>query len=307
MYILSCFDGISCGQIALEKSNIKIENYFASEVKKYAIDLVRRRYPKTIQLGNIESVNYINGVFEVQRESGSWLTVPGIYQIDLVIGGSPCKGGSRVNRKRDGLLHPESILFYEYIRLLRQCQKSNKNVYFLLENVAGNVDFISTITKELGVKPLKLNSKLVSAQTRDRLYWTNIPVNSLPPKKTFTTKDVFTNEMPEDLIISDTRALWLKSESGQRSVKKGYTKINPYPRAGCIMASGHKKWNETYIEKDGIIRHLSINELEKLQTIPIDYCKGLSYAEAYDVIGDGWTVDIISHIFNHLPNKFKKP
>jgi len=137
----------------------------------------------------------------------------------------------------------------------------------------------------------------VSAQNRPRYYWTNIPNIKQPQDKGITTLDVFDYSGAE---IPSNRLAWLLGESGIKSRKKGYTRVNPYPKSGCLTANGHRKWNENYLERDGVYRFLSIGELEKLQTVPEGYCKTLSYDDAYDVLGDGWTVDVIAHIFGYL-------
>lgn len=284
MNVLSLFDGMSCGRIALQRAGKKVDNYFASEIKSHAINLVKVRYPETLQLGD---VRYIQAD-----------TIPCV--IDLFLGGSPCKGISGLNQNKEGLEHNESVLFWQYLRLLKDIKNINPDVKFILENVPGQKEAIKTITKELGVKPIKLNSSLVSAQNRPRLYWTNIQVTSIPKSKLLTTTDVFSTDMPEELLATEGRIKWLASESGKRSVEKGYTRINPYPKSGCITANGHKKWNENYIYREGKYRYLSIHELERLQTLPEGYCNGLTYDDAYDLIGDGWTVDIIAHIFSFL-------
>ena len=273
--VLSLFDGLSCGQIALNRVGIEYDNYFASEIKSHAIKCTQNNYPNTIQLGSILNVK------------GSDLP-----KIDLLIGGSPCKGISRLNKNQEGLEHAESKLFWEYIRLLEEV----KPKYFLLENTHGNKDATEIITKTLGVKPISINSKLVSAQNRPRYYWTNIKGVNHPNDKKITTKDVFDFN---GQIADKCRIDWLTSESGKKSINKGYTRVNPYPKSGCLTANGHKKWNENYLLKDGVYRYLSINELEKLQTLPIGYTSVLNYNEAYDCIGDGWTVDIIAHILKY--------
>lgn len=297
--VLSLFDGMSCGQIALERANVKVDDYVASEIKKHGIQITKKNYPNTIHIGDVRKVSVTNIGIEVDISPGH-IRVVGIIP-DLLIGGSPCKGISRLNQNQEGLLHDESILFWEYVRILRQAQLVNPKIKFLLENTHGESNATKTITKELGVKPIKLCSSLVSAQNRPRLYWTNIPVNTLPEYKNITTKDVFDDDMPEELLLSEGRIKWLNNESGKRSVEKGYTRINPYPKSGCITANGHKKWNCNYIYKDGKYRVLSIRELERLQTLPEGYCNGLSYNDAYDLIGDGWTIDVIAWIFKHLP------
>lgn len=296
--VLSCFDGMSCGQIALERAGIKVDGYFASEIKDSAIGLVKQRYPGTIHLGDVRNVYYTNMGIEVDEDESN-VRILGV-NIDLLIGGSPCKGISKLNQKQQGLGHKESILFWQYLRILKEIQKVNPAVKFLLENTQGQKESIRIITKELGVRPLKFNSSMVSAQNRIRLYWTNIPVNSLPQRKYLTTSDVFSDDMPEDLLVTEGRLKWLTNESGKKSIEKGYTRINPYPKSGCITANGHRKWNENYIFRGGAYRYLSVSELEKLQTLPEGYCEGLSYNDAYDLIGDGWTVDIIAHILKHI-------
>lgn len=278
--VLSLFDGMSCGQIALERCGINVGKYFASEIKTHAINHVKRHYPDTIQLGNVKNVNGIN-----------------LGHIDLLIGGSPCRGVSRLNKNQEGLKHHESILFYEYYRILNEIRLTNPNVYFLLEITHGQKEATNTITEMMGVPKISVNSKLVSAQNRPRYYWTNIPRFTPPPDKGITTKDIF--DYSGD-IIPENRLKWLLSESGVKSVEKGYTRINPYPKSGCITASGHKKWNENYLFDGHNYRFLAISELEKLQTLPIGYCEGLSYDEAYDLIGDGWTIDIIVEFLKNL-------
>lgn len=292
--VLSLFDGMSCGQIALERAGIKVDNYFASEIKNHAIKVTQSNYPKTIQLGDVNNIHYTNYGLEIDAEMSMRVIGSGI---DLIIGGSPCKGISRMNQKQEGLLHKESILFWQYVRLLNEVKQVNPNVKFLLENTHGNKEATNKITEILGVVPININSKLVSAQNRPRYYWTNINNVSIPVDKGITTKDIF--DYSGD-IIKENRKKWLESPSGIKSVKKSYTRINPFPKAGCLTANGHKKWNENYLYKDGVYRFLSKKELEILQTIPPGYTDILTYDEAYDVIGDGWTVDVIAHIFNNL-------
>jgi DNA (cytosine-5)-methyltransferase 3A len=276
MNVLSLFDGISCGQIALNRANISYDNYYASEIKPHAIKCTLDNYPNTIQLGDILNLK------------GSDLP-----KIDLLIGGSPCKGISRLNKNQEGLEHSESRLFWEYIRLLDEV----KPKYYLLENTHGNKEATNTITETLGINPISINSKLVSAQNRPRYYWTNIPDIKQPLDKGITTNDIFDYS---GVLADECRVRWLNSESGKKSIKNGYTKVNPYPKSGCLTALGHKKWNENYLYRDGVYRYLSQNEIEKLQTLPVGYTKILSYNEAYDCIGDGWTVDVIAHILKNI-------
>ena len=218
-------------------------------------------------------------------------------KFDLLCAGSPCKGISRLNKNQEGLEHHESKLFWVYVETLEKLRVKNPNIIFLLENTHGNKDATNTITEFLGVKPISINSKLVSAQNRPRYYWTNIPNITQPIDKGITTKDVFdyTGE-----LAHECRVKWLTNESGIKSIANGYTKVNPFPKSGCLTANGHRKWNENYLLKDGAYRYLSQTEIEKLQTLPIGYTSNLSFDDAYDVIGDGWTVDVIAYIFSFL-------
>ena len=279
MNVLSLFDGMSCGRIALDRAGIKVDNYFASEIKKHAIKVSKENYPSILQLGDIEKIDlmYLKSL-----------------NIDLLIGGSPCKGISRLNQKQEGLLHKESRLFWRYLEIL----KAIKPKYFLLENTHGNKEATNIITEEMKCKPHSINSKLFTAQNRPRYYWTNIGFDTNIADKSITTKDILIDNNREEVSLNRLR--WITGKSGISSVKKGYTKVNPYPKSGCLTANGHKKWNCNYMEENGKYFYLTKNELERLQTIPIGYTDSLTYDEAYDVIGDGWTVDVIAHILSGI-------
>lgn len=286
MKVLSVFDGISCGRVALERLGLKDVMYYASEIKETALKVSRYHYPDTVHLGCVRDV-----------------VTSDLPIIDLFIGGSPCKGISRLNQKQNGLDHHESILFWEWMRIYKELKAINPGLKYLLENTPGNKAALNVITKELGHEPLRINSRIFTAQNRPRLYWTNLDVPAIPDDKGLTTKTLpmYIKQYYEDLpMVPDNRVRWLESESGKKSVRKGYTKINPYPKYGCITANGHKKWNENYLLIDGRYYFLSQFELEWLQTLPAGYTGQLSYEEAYDVIGDAWTVDVICHLFESL-------
>ena len=169
MNVLSLFDGMSCGRIALERCGIKVENYFASEIDKYAIKVAKANYPDMVHLGDVTQV--------------SRSKIPA--QIDLLIGGSPCQGFSFAGKQLN-FDDPRSKLFFEYVRLLKEL----KPKYFLLENVDLKQEYQDIISSLLGVEPIRINSNLVSAQNRDRLYWTNIPVINPPRNRGVLLKDV---------------------------------------------------------------------------------------------------------------------
>jgi len=177
MNVLSLFDGMSCGRIALERAGINISKYYACEIDKYAIKVAQANYPDTIQIGSVTDVMWPE-------------TFEGI-KIDLLIGGSPCQGFS-FSGKGLNFEDPRSALFWEYVRLLREC----KPKYFLLENVRMNQKSQDVITQALGVKPIHINSSLVSAQNRYRLYWTNIPFK-YPSDKGILMRDIL--QQPEEI------------------------------------------------------------------------------------------------------------
>lgn len=222
MNVLSLFDGMSCGQIALQIAGITVNNYFASEIDKAAISVTQHNYPNTIQLGSVVDV--------------CGLLLP---KIDLIIGGSPCQDISNLNKFKEGLDGEKSSLFYEYYRVWQECKSKNKDILFLLENVNGNKKAISDITKIMGVKPIKLNSKIVSGQNRNRLYWTNINVNSLPQNKYQSLQDILQKNVDEVYFLKDGRLKWLLGDSGWRSQKRRFTSIDS-KRAGCLTKRGGK-------------------------------------------------------------------
>lgn len=151
--VLSLFDGISCGQVALERAGIKVNNYFASEIDKHAIKVTQSNYPNTIQIGDVTKVKGAD-----------------LPKIDLLIGGSPCQGFSFAGKQLN-FNDIRSKLFFEFVRLLEE----TKPKYFLLENVKMKKEYQNIITEYLEVEPITINSNLLSAQNRTRYYWTNIP------------------------------------------------------------------------------------------------------------------------------------
>lgn len=269
MKVLSLFDGISCGQIALKKVGIEVEKYYASEIKEIAIKVTQNNFPNTIQLGDVCKL-------DLDKLEG----------VDLLIGGSPCQNLSIAQANRTGLKGDKSKLFWEYVRVLKYIQPK----YFLLENVArapkDDIDYISMV---LGVKPIRINSSLVSAQLRDRLYWTNIPGVTQPSDKNIKLQDILTSgytdrEKARCLLVSDSRPLQDKKRMLRRYYETGFTTL--------VF--------ENLEDKENSCRYFNQTELERLQTLPEGYTKELNRNQAANVIGDGWTVDVIAHIFKGL-------
>ena len=274
MNVLSLFDGMSCGQIALERAGIKVDNYFASEIKEHAIKVTQHNYPKTKQLGDITKIKY-----------------SGNHKIDLVIGGSPCQNFSNAqwNGQRNGLEGVKSGLFYEFIRVLNEVRTLNPNVLFLLENVKMKKEYEDVISSLLGVEPININSKLVSAGMRNRLYWTNIPNVEQPEKVDIKLKDILTS----GYTTKEKAFCLLESES--RPQKTNWKRFRRWRKKGFV--------NIVFEREDLNLFHnriLNQTELERLQTVPEGYTKILTRNEAACLLGDGWTVDVVAHIFRNI-------
>ncbi len=298
MNVLSLFDGISCGQVALERSGIKVDNYFASEIDKNAIKITQRNYPNTIQLGDV------NG-FE------SW----DLPQIALLIGGSPCTYWSNARAKGTGReITPDGIggtLFMQYVRVLKEL----KPKYFLYENNNSiSKDIKAFITKELGIEPIMINSALLSGQIRRRVYWTNIPNITQPKDKNIKLIDILDKQVNDKYYLSDKMKKYVMSSG----TKNFYVKpeINLEKARPLTTVPDKRAGTTTYISDDFInngnkdkIRRLTPIEYERLQTLPdnytyIDGSRGEN-KKRYKAVGNGWTVDVIAHIFSFIPKEKK--
>jgi len=340
--VLSLFDGMSCGQIALERAGIKVDNYFASEIKPHAIKVTQYNYPKTIQLGDVTEI-----------------TKDMLPNIDMVIGGSPCQDFSSANNNRLGLKGEKSKLFFEYLRILKEL----KPKYFLLENVVMDFMQSSFISDCLNCYPIRINSSLVSAQNRERFYWTNIGPSDVdlfynhicnipPPEDKFIQlkdilEDGFCNmNKSRSLLSSDSRPLATPTKMFHRYNDTGFTtcvfkdeqaymemlaahtksKINQINQINQVKEFGNNPHTENRIYSDvgkigtlttvnsynfkifskNKIRYLTQKELERLQTVPEGYTNIIKRNQAADCLGDGWTVEVIAYIFSFLPKEYKQ-
>lgn len=322
MNVLSLFDGMSCGRIALERAGVKVSNYFASEVDKYAIQVSKHNYPNIIHIGDVTQVSYKNGV--LYTENGEYQV-----QIDLVIGGSPCQGFSFAGKQLN-FEDERSVLFFEYLRILNEIKQCNPALKFLLENVRMRQDVKDEISRLLGVEPVFINSSLVSAQNRPRLYWSNIDFD-IPEDKGILLEHILEKEVDKKYFIKAGRLKWLQN-FGEVKEKDGYVSFNPH-KAKCLTARGEPSWNTTYILqwprgtnpgglksldgktpslttsswpannmllKEGIVRKLTPIECERLQTVPEGYTSCVSDTQRYKMLGNGWTIDVIAHILEGL-------
>lgn len=397
MNVLSLFDGMSCGQIALKELGIKVGKYYAAEIDKSAIQQTQHNFPKTVQLGSVTDVK-----------------AKSLEKIDLVIGGSPCQGFSFAGKQLN-FDDPRSALFFEFVRLWKEVKKINPNAKFLLENVNMAKEHLRVISEYMGVFPVRINSNLVSAQNRDRWYWTNIRTKDVglfeelwsdipqPEDRGILLKDILQDEseVDEKYNISN-RQMWRldigniknvgqisfkregvesdkaspllsrdykgipnfqmynvamtknyiqfdphnkghKSQVNRAYLKdgkhgslmasrcetktgvaikipeatsKGYAEIHPgecvdleHPnsktrrgrkmdtKSNCLMAAQN---SFTRYTEDLRLRRLTPTECSRLQTIPEWYEWVVSDTQIYTMLGNGWTVDVIKHIFSFL-------
>lgn len=267
--VLSLFDGISCGQLALQRAGISVANYYASEIDKHAIYTTQKHFPKTIQLGDVTTIDLNN-----------------LPKIDLLIGGSPCQGfsiaGSRLNFD-----DKRSALFFQYMRILSALREKNPNVFFLLENVKMEKNIEAKISELLGVSANYINSNEFSAQNRLRLYWCNWGIAKHIPVTT-TLADIVKEVNPNAVDLSVYR-------------NKSQTILATIYKENAKSMIKRNKWG-LLVNQNGVVRKLNVRECEMLQTLPLGYTNCISDTQAYKAIGNGWTVDVIVHIFNQMKN-----
>ena len=371
MNVLSLFDGMSCGRIALERLGIPVDNYYASEIDKYAIQVSQANYPDIIQVGDITELDLS--------------TLP---KIDLVMGGSPCQGFSFAG-KQLAFDDPRSALFFEFVR----CVKELKPKYFLLENVRMKKEYLDVISEYMGVEPIMINSAIVSAQNRVRYYWTNIPEIEQPEQRGIVLRDILENDAEEPMYSNiyggfgekkprehfnksvtiransgggsipniklkdfdknlskmttkegkafaltasyNGAVAWNSIEKKQRSMIPVFSedrinkfketlKENPQPSANGIiqlnnpshsssrvyspegksptlMAGNSGGGKEPVKINDSVHwRKLTPLECERLQTVPDNYTNHVSNTQRYKMLGNGWTIEVITHILKNM-------
>ena len=297
--VLSLFDGISCGMVALERAGIPIEKYYASEIDTYAMKVSQKNYPQIIQLGDIEDIN---------RE-----TIKELGYIDLIIGGSPCQGLSSSNVwLKDGEYGVngtgKSRLFWQYVRILNLVREINPNVKFLLENVgSASVKDKKVINETLDCTGVAFNSQLLSAQNRNRVYWTNFDFEVPTERKEIYMQDILEDSVSDkyyltqkmyDCIMSPATKGW---QSGKMEINLKIARP-----LTATMHKMHRADTDNYISTEykpadkTNVRRLTPLECERLQTLPDNYTEGISDTNRYKCIGNGWTVDVIAHILSYL-------
>jgi len=283
MNVVSLFNGMNTGRQALENVGIKVNKYYSSEIKPYAIELTQHHFPDTIQVGDVT---------KWKEWDIEW------SKIDLILSGSPCQDLSAAG-KRAGIHGKKSSLFFTFVDILNHCKSLNPNVLFLQENVgsASKLD-VGIMSRALGVYPVRINSKLVTAQLRDRYYWSNIRtkqdgmfgdlVTDIPqPKdKGILLKDIITSGE-----VSSLKHVSLKTNQCQSNTQRYL--IHRNETTGMI----------TLIKENELVRTVNKVEMCRLQGFPDDYCDILSTAKAGSLLGDGWTLPIIEHIFSFIDHE----
>lgn len=279
---MSLFDGISCGKVALDRAGIKVKKYYASEIDKFAMQVSEKNHPDIIQLGDVTSWRS----WDIDWEN-----------VGLLIGGSPCQGfsfaGKQLNFNDD-----RSKLFFVYVDILNHIKSVNPDVKFLLENVKMKAEWQDVISGYLGVKPIRINSALVSAAKRDRLYWANFDVE-MPNDKGITFDDI--NQHSTDWL-SDTYIDKVSKWKAQQDPIANTTFIGTNSKLPCLTARGYNQSHSgmILISDGNKYRYLTNNEAELAMTLPVDYTAGITDRERARCLGNGWTVDVIAHIFTYL-------
>lgn len=326
MNVLSLFDGISCARVALDKANIPIATYYASEIDLKAIEISKKNYPDIVHIGDVQQVKG--------------------FAIDLLIGGSPCQDLSIAKKDRKGLEGDRSGLFWEYVRIKKECNPK----WFILENVASMPQTDKEIiTREMGVEPILFNASLVSAQCRKRLFWTNIPF-MLPEDHGIVLKDILQPEVDQRFVING-KSITLSSKRGLDTKKKmlkiGYigkgeqygqggqahriydiegktptlSSFSPLIKIGHI-GNSNSQANRVYDPegksvtlsanggglgaKTGLyqthdkIRKLTPIECERLQGLPDNYTEGIAITHRYKCLGNAFNADVIAHIVYNI-------
>ena len=284
MNVLSLFDGISCGQVALERAGFEVNNYYAAEVDKYAIKITQANYPNTKQMGDVT---------KWREWDIDWSS------IDLLIGGSPCQGFSFAG-KQLAFDDPRSALFFEYLNILNHIKTVNPKVNFMLENVKMKKEYLDVISGLLGVQPVFINSALVSAQNRQRYYWANWEFGQ-PEDRGVYWGDIKEHGAPKCHYYTKKGLDWIRRHS-ERTGKE----LRVWPNNGkCQMleASMFKNYSGQRffaVEDVNGLRYISLLECERAQTVPDNYTNHVSNTQRYKALGNGWTVDVIAHIFEGM-------
>lgn len=292
MNVLSLFDGISCAYKALERAGIPVQKYYASEIDKHAVAISKVHVPCRIDLGDVRSVGELED------------------PIDLLVGGSPCQDLSIAKKGRQGLAGNRSSLFWEYVRI----KDTVKPKWFILENVASMPKADKdTITQTLGVEPILINASLVSAQSRKRLFWTNIPNVAQPEDRGILLKDILQPdaEIDERFVVNGTSFCLTASarQIEKKQMKVGHLGTDAQAnrvystegKSATLSANGGGLGAKTGLYDVGRIRKLTPIECERLQGLPDNYTEGIAMTNRYKALGNAFNVEVVAHILKSIP------
>ena len=293
MNVLSLFDGCSGARLALARANKEVDKYFTCEIDKYASMVTKLNFPNTTQLGDVTKVN-----FEM------------LPKIDLLIGGSPCQDLSFAKGNGKGLDGERSGLFYKYFEALTVLRKKNPDLKFLLENVKMKQEWKDIISEKLGVQPIMINSADFSAQNRQRLYWTNIPIDILPVSR-INYEDIKETDAEDRYYYSPKMLAWIDRHGKRKNKKLRIQSDND--KVQMIEASHFKGCSSQRffaIEDKKGLRYITVTETERAQTVPDNYTKcgqketgeivEISNTQRYKMLGNGFTISVIAHIIKNL-------
>ena len=310
MIVLSLFDGIGTGRLALKNAGIKVSKYYACEIDKKAIQVAKNNFPEIIELGDVEKIN-----------------ISELGKTDLLIGGSPCQGFSR-NGKHLNFEDERSRLFFKFVEVLQEVRKNNPQVKFMLENVRMKKEWQNVITDYLQVSPIIIDSRIHTPQARERIYWTNIEGVAQPLKTASTIREIAETRDTRNYIVQNGVKFDPAISEKERSLVSyvdGELRIRQATKAGYIVAEDGDGINLQFPTSktrrgrvikgkmptldcacnvcyllDGAIHKITVSEAERLQNLPTGYTEGLTDAEAREKIGNGWQEKTVRHIFSYL-------
>ena len=300
--VVSLFDGASMGRVALDRLGIEVDNYYASEIDKWAMIVSKNNYPDIKQIGDITKLQLLPKDFP---------------KIDLVMGGSPCQGFSFAGKQLN-FEDSRSKLFFDFVRIYKMLKKKNPDIKFLLENVKMKKEYQDVISEIMEVEPIEINSSLVSAQNRKRLYWTNIESVEQPEDREIYLKDII-----ESGVVDRDKSYCIDANYFKGgNLKQYYEKSRRQLVFGCAMCGRYDENKKVYqtiefnkteksncltsVVKDSLLfneygfRKLTPIECERLQALPDNYTEGVSDSQRYKMLGNGWTVDVIAHILRNI-------
>lgn len=269
LYCLSLFDGMACFYQTLKELGIKVDKYYASEIDKRAMKIALKNHPNIIQMGDVT---------RWREWDIDW------SKIRIIVAGSPCQGFSKMG-KMLAFDDPRSALFFVFVEIYEHVKKLNPEVIFMLENVRMNPEHRNVITNILNVQPFHINSSLVSAQNRERYYWTNIPNVTVPKDRGITL----------DSIIPGATACGERGRGSKGNYKYPLTKRKD-GKSNCLVTSTSNTGKYILNNDDSIIYTLTPEQAEVIQTLPIGYTDGVSKTARFHMIGNGWTIEVIKHI-----------